>query len=233
MTFTDDADNEETLTSEATVAVAAAPNREATGAPTIGGTPQVDQTLTADTSPIDDEDGLTNATFEYQWIAGGTDIDGATGSSYELTSSEQGQTIQVRVTFTDDAGNEETLTSVATDAVTAKPIPLTATLSNVPASHDGSSTFTFDLAFSENVRAGYARIRDHAFTIDEGDIEKAQRKVQGSNRTWTIEVEPDGNEDIVITLPSTTDCDAEGAICTYDDRMLSHSTTITIAGPGQ
>ena len=71
--------------------------------------------------------------------------------------------------------------------------PLTATLSNVPASHDGSSTFTFDLAFSENVRAGYARIRDHAFTIDEGDIEKAQRKVQGSNRTWTIEVEPDGN----------------------------------------
>ena len=82
----------------------------------------------------------------------------------------------MRVTFTDDAGNEETLTSVATDAVTAKPIPLTATLSNVPASHDGSSTFTFDLAFSENVRAGYARIRDHAFTIDEGDIEKAQRK---------------------------------------------------------
>ena len=87
----------------------------------------------------------------------------------------------------------------------------------MPASHDGSSTFTFDLAFSENVRAGYARIRDHAFTIDEGDIEKAQRKVQGSNRTWTIEVEPDGN--------------SQRGICTYDDRMLSHSTTITIAGP--
>ena len=101
----------------------------------------------------------------------------------------------------------------------------------MPASHDGSSTFTFDLAFSENVRAGYARIRDHAFTIDEGDIEKAQRKVQGSNRTWTIEVEPDGNEDIVITLPSTTNCSSQRGICTYDDRMLSHSTTITIAGP--
>ena len=233
VSFTDDANNAETLTSVATLAVTAAPNHEATGQPTISGTPQVEQTLTADTSNIDDEDGLENVSYSYQWIAGGTDIDGATGSSYELTSSEQGQTVQVRVTFTDDAGNEETLTSVATDAVTAKPIPLTATLSNVPASHDGSSTFTFDLAFSENVRAGYARIRDHAFTIDEGDIEKAQRKVQGSNRTWTIEVEPDGNEDIVITLPSTTDCDAEGAICTYDDRMLSHSTTITIAGPGQ
>ena len=77
----------------------------------------------------------------------------------------------------------------ATATITgSEPVPLTATLFNVPASHDGSSTFTFDLAFSENVRAGYARIRDHAFTIDEGDIEKAQRKVQGSNRTWTIEV---------------------------------------------
>ena len=79
----------------------------------------------------------------------------------------------MKVSFTDDAGNAETLTSVATDAVTARPTPLTATLSNVPASHDGSSTFTFDLAFSENVRAGYARIRDHAFTIDEGGMTRA------------------------------------------------------------
>ena len=209
------------------------PNSPATGLPTVSGTPQVDQTLTADTSGISDQDGLTNVSYGYQWMAGGEDIDGATGSTHLLTASEQGETIQVKVTFTDDADNEETLTSVATDAVTAKPTPLTATLSNVPASHDGSSIFTFDLAFSENVRAGYARIRDHAFTIDEGDIEKAQRKVQGSNRTWTIEVEPDGNEDIVITLPSTTDCSSQRGICTYDDRMLSHSTTITIAGPGQ
>ena len=128
MTFTDDADNEETLTSQATVAVAAAPNREATGKPTIGGTPQVEETLTADTSPIDDDDGLTNVSYRYQWIAGGSNIDGATGSSYTLTASEQGQTIQVRVTFTDDADNAETLTSVATDAVAAKPVPLTVSL---------------------------------------------------------------------------------------------------------
>ena len=80
-------------------------NSAPTGLPGIGGTPQVDQTLTADTSPIDDEDGLENVSYGYQWIAGGTDIDGATGSTYTLTSSEQGKTIQVRVTFTDDANN--------------------------------------------------------------------------------------------------------------------------------
>ena len=55
-------------------------NTPATGAPTISGTPQVDQTLTADTSGIADEDGLDNVSYTYQWIAGGSDIDGATGS---------------------------------------------------------------------------------------------------------------------------------------------------------
>ena len=98
-----------------------AANRAPTGAPTISGTPQVEQTLTADTSAIADADGLTGATFEYQWIAGGSDIAGATGSSYELTSSEEGKTIQVRVTFTDDADHQESLASQATTAVAAKP----------------------------------------------------------------------------------------------------------------
>ena len=98
-----------------------AENSAPTGLPTVGGTPQVDRTLTASTSDIDDADGLTNVSYSYQWIAAGTDIDGATGSSYELTSSEQGQTIQVRVSFTDDEGNDETLTSVATVAVAAAP----------------------------------------------------------------------------------------------------------------
>ena len=95
-------------------------NSAPTGLPTIGGTPQVDRTLTADTSSIDDEDGLTNVSYRYQWTAGGSDIAGASGSSYTLTHSEQGQTIQVRVSFTDDRGNDESLTSAATEAVAPK-----------------------------------------------------------------------------------------------------------------
>ena len=118
--FTDDRNSIESRTSNATTAVAAAPNRQATGQPTISGTPQVGQTLTADTANIADQDGLTGVSYRYQWISGGTDIDGATDSSYELTSSEQGQTIHVQVTFTDDADNEESLTSAATEAVAAK-----------------------------------------------------------------------------------------------------------------
>ena len=191
----------------------------------------MEQTLTAGTTVIDDADGLTNVSYEYQWIVGGTDIDGATASTYTLTASEQGKTIQVRVTFTDDRNNAETLTSIATAAVVAAPVPLTATFGNVPDSHTGSGEFTFDLAFSENFPLSYRTLRDHAFTEDGGDVKRAQRKVPGSNQTWTITVEPDGNGAVSITLPATTDCDADGAICTGDGRMLSHSTSISVAGP--
>ena len=118
-TFTDDAGNEESLTSAATAAVTAGANSPATGAPAISGTAQVGETLTADTSGIADEDGLTNATFAYQWLADDTDISGATSSTYTLTAGEQGKAIKVRVSFTDDAGIDETLTSAATAAVTA------------------------------------------------------------------------------------------------------------------
>ena len=235
VTFTDDADNAETLTSAATAAVAAAPNRDATGAPTVNGTPQVDQTLTADTSAITDEDGLENVSYRYQWVADSTDIDGATGSSYTLTDSEQGKTIQIRVTFTDDTGNSESLTSEPTDAVAADPTSLTATFTNVPTSHSGSgTTFTFDLAFSENLPLSYRTLRDHAFTEDDhGPVVRAQRKVQGSNQTWTITVDPKGNGAITITLPATTDCNDAGAICTSDRRKLSNSLSVTVNGPDQ
>ena len=234
VTFTDDADNEETLTSVATVAVAAAPNREATGKPTIGGTPQVDQTLTASTSDITDQDGLTKVSYRYQWIAGGADIDGATGSSYQLTSTEQGQTIQVRVTFTDDRNNAETLTSIATTAVAAAPEPLTVRLKvSAPATHNGSSEFTFEIEFSEEFGISYATLRDHGFNVTGGSVEKAQRTDKPSNIPWLIEIKPQGTGDVTIELPATTDCDADGAICIADGRKLSNSLNFTVSGPGQ
>ena len=117
VSFTDDADNEETLTSAATAAVAAKPNSPATGAPTISGTAQVGETLTANTSGVADADGFGSVQYEYQWLADDTDIAGATGSTYTLTDSEESKAITVKVSFTDDADNEETLTSVATTAV--------------------------------------------------------------------------------------------------------------------
>ena len=181
-----------------------------------------------DTSAISDGDGLSNVSYAYQWLGDGSAISGATGSTLLLTSTQLAQTIQVRVTFDDDAGHTESLTSAATIAVTAKPVPLTASLTSVPATHNGSTKFTFELTFSENVKAGYERIRDEAFTIVGGDIKNAKRREQGTNQYWTITVKPDGNTSVYITLPETTDCDATSAICTYDSRMLSGTTSDTI-----
>ena len=59
----------------------------ATGRPTITGTAQVGQTLTADTTAIMDADGLTNVNYMYQWIRGATEIDGATASTYTLVAA--------------------------------------------------------------------------------------------------------------------------------------------------
>ena len=100
-----------------TLSSASQDNTPATGAPTISGTAQVGQTLTGGTTGISDADGLTNVNYSYQWQADDTDISGATSSTYALQSSENGKVIKVRVTFTDDAGNEESLTSEGTSAV--------------------------------------------------------------------------------------------------------------------
>ena len=95
----------------------------ATGLSVITGTARVGQTLTVDTSAIADEDGLDNVSYSYQWIANDgttdTDIEDATDSAYTPPVSDVGKTIKVRVTFTDDADNQESLTSADSDTVAA------------------------------------------------------------------------------------------------------------------
>ena len=237
VTFTDDAGHEETLTSTATASVEARPNSPATGAPTISGTVQVGETLTASTSGIADTDGLTNVSYSYQWTRNDgstdTDIQDAAGSSYTLVDADEGKTIKVQVSFTDDAGHEETLSSAASASVAADPEPLTVSLENNAASHNGTDEFTFQIRFSEQFGLSYKTLRDHAFTVVGGTVKKAQRQVKGSNIGWTITVEPASNAEVRIVLPATTDCDTTGAICTADGKKLSNSLDFTVVGPGE
>ena len=205
-------------------------NSAATGAPTINGTAQVGETLSASTSGISDADGVANATFTYQWLADDTEISGATGSSYVVATAYAGKVIKVTVTFTDDAGNAETLTSAATTAV-AKP-PLTATVHGAPASHNGSNSFTFELRLSENIESlSFTTLHQHAFTVTGGSVSKARRLEAGKNVRWEITIQPSSNADVTIVLPTTTDCAAQGAICTSDGRKLSERVELTVSGP--
>ena len=466
VSFTDDADHEETLTSAATGVVAAKPNSPATGAPTIDGTAQVGETLTVLTNGITDADGLTNVSYSYQWLADNVEIAGATNSTYTLTDEDVGKGIKVRVSFTDDADNQESLTSEATDTVAAtKPgvpghlnvsphdagaldvyweapasdggsaitgykvqwkesadswdtpadvseatasgtihtitgltdgveysvrvlatngvgdsppsveqtgtpretrapemvrprvdgatlkvlydealdegsappadsfdvrvactcddttwldeeakravesvsvdgdtvvltlvsaatsedvvvvsytppsdaatartrdlagnaaagfkatevfndtdetaeseksgepeettegeTPLTVGLEAATESHNGTDAFTFEIRFSEELPLSYKTLRDLAFTVSGGEVLKAQRLDKPSNIRWLITVEPDSNGDVAVVLPETTDCDADGAVCTADGRKLSKRLEFTVSGPGR
>ena len=387
VTFTDGAGFEESMTSAATEAAIARGNTSATGAPAIDGTARAGQTLAADISAIDDVDGFDPADFAYRWLSndgnGDTEIADATDSSYELSDDDVDRTIKVRVTFTDGRNYDESLTSEATvavaaadedptvwsahmqvaeittvsigavsadqfsnqggspgfqvrqlwysiterklrlsfteavadadgftlqagdltlafpagssesssvswddididweigetllvriidgatpaatdasssggtaqtrgltdtapqestskdswktDAGTEAELGLTAEFRSLPARHDGTNEFTFELHFSAEVKAGYARLRDLAFEVADGNIEKAQRLTRGSNLGWRITVQPDSNAHVVIRLPVTTDCAAASAVCTADRQPLSAAVEHTVGGPG-
>ena len=116
-----------------------ADNTPATGQIEIVGTRKVDYTLLAHFREVTDADGVQDLDlaspyvnpwrrpypFSVQWIAadGGSDreIAGATNLLYQLSSAEAGKRIKVRVSFTDDRGFEETITSELTAAIAAGP----------------------------------------------------------------------------------------------------------------
>ena len=206
-------------------------NSAATGAPTIGGTARVGESLTASTSDIADADGLANASFTYQWLADDLDISGATGSSYTVVTVDAGKAIKVTVSFTDDAGNEESVTSAATAVVTQP--PLTASTHDVPESHDGATAFTFELRFSEEPGGGFSAttLRDRALTVSGGTITNVRQLETGKKLKWEITLQPSGNEEVTVILLPTIDCADQGAICTGDGRGLSVGQAILVLGP--
>ena len=108
----------------------------------------------------------------------------------------------------------------------------TASFENVPAEHDGENTFTFEVAFSEDVGVGYETMRDDAFSVKGGDVTRA-RRAGASYDTWEISVEPEGRDAVQITLQGTRECGSTGAVCTRgnDRQPLGNSPSATVAGP--
>ena len=48
---------------------------------------------------------------------------------------------------------------------------------------------------------------------------------------WEIEIEPDSDGDVTVSLDAGRPCDEEGAICTADGRSLSEGISTTVEGP--
>ena len=188
------------------------------------------ETLTADTSSISDADGLTNVSYSYQWVGNdGTndsDIPNATGSSYTLVDGDASKAIKVEVSFTDDDGNDESLTSAATAAV--RPL-LTATFESVPDSHDGTNSFDIRIRFSEQLKN--QRLGSKVIKVTNGD-NTASSRIDGDEEVWSITIEPDGNDDVTIRLASSDEC-GSGIACTTDLSPLSESLEHVVPGPSE
>ena len=191
-----------TWTDEQEVEVRLTVNRAATGAPAITGKPEVGETLTAGISGIMDEDGLpVFGELTYQWISNdGTDdsdIDGATDSTYAVVQADEGKTIKVRVSFTDDAKFPESLTSAATAAVT---VPVAALVSNVGQTATGNENVTA----SQSQGQGFTTGSDSGgYTL--GSVELAVSSFSGTASDITVSIysESSGHPGTVVHTLTT------------------------------
>ena len=109
--FTDDTGQATSQTSAATATVLDVAPTVTT--PTITGSDIEGSTLTASATVTADKSG----TPSYQWQSNGTDISGATASTYTLTEGDENTTITVVASFTDDTGQATSQTSAATATV--------------------------------------------------------------------------------------------------------------------
>jgi hypothetical protein len=111
--YTDQLGTAESKSSSSTTSVANV-NDLPTGSVTITGTATQGQTLTA-SNTLADLDGL--GTITYQWQANGTNIGGATESTYTLSQAKVGKIIGVVASYTDLLGTEESIISTSTNVV--------------------------------------------------------------------------------------------------------------------
>ena len=173
-------------------------------------------------------------TLTYGWTqTGGTTVTlssaSAAATSFTAPANlSQDETLRFTLRVTDAAG----LYAEDEVAVTVRgSTPLTAWIEGVPARHDGSSIFIFELHFSEEVSLSYVTVRDSAFKVTGGRVTNAGRQSPPSNLSWYIHVQPDSGADVELVLPAGRACDASGAICTANGTRLSSGLTITVQGP--
>ncbi len=183
------------------------------GLPTISGTPRVGATLTANTSGITDPDGLTNTTFTYQWLEDGGTLSGETSPTLALTATNLGADIEVRVSFTDDAGNNERLTSqaVSIGAAISETVSIAGPTGNVNEGDDATFTVTLSGSPGSAVVVDYATATGTAsatdFTATSGTLTFVANTTD-LTQTFTVPVLTDsiveGDESFTATLSANS-----------------------------
>lgn len=104
--------------------------------------------------------------------------------------------------------------------------PLRGEFTSIPTSHGGAA-FTADLSFTTTLAISYRNF-DHVWDVTGGRATRAHR-INGQRELWRIYVTPQGTEDVTLTLPATTSCNASGAICSDGGQPLLEAITATVS----
>ncbi len=153
-----------------------------------------------------------NGAFGAWTATGSTD----TGHDVDGLAAETEYRFEVRAT---SAAGPSAASNAASATTEAAPPPLTASVSEAPAEHDGV-VFAVQIAFSEEVETAAS---EASFDVSGGAVSRA-RRIGGRKDLWRINVKPSGHASVTLTL-------AAGAASTADGRTLSEAVTATVAGP--
>ena len=141
--------------------------------------------------------------------------------NFVFNGNSCGSVCLATVTIIDnDEDNDE-----ATERAAVVP-PLTARFGDVPTGHDGSTAFTLQLAFNESIRTTAEQLQQ-ALTVTGGTVTSV-RMLDGRSDLWEIILTPNSDDAVRISLPPTTSCDDDNAICTAKERRLSQGIAVSI-----
>ena len=93
--------------------------------------------------------------------------------------------------------------------------------STIPEWHNGTSEFTTQIAFSEDINTSVTDFRHYSLIVTAGDIRNVSL-VENRKDLWEIIIRPLGNVDVTVALRTVQGCNTNGAICTADDKQLSN-----------
>ena len=117
---------------------------------------------------------------------------------------------------------ERTATGTIEDG--GAPAGPSARFTSVPAEHDGATTFSATLEFSEEIDdIGWKWVRDTVVTASNAGVEAVRRKAQGANLGWEIDVTPQSTSTVVLEV-------APG-LRLPDGRTLVGGAQATVPGP--
>jgi Ca2+-binding RTX toxin-like protein len=212
----------------------AAANDSPTGLVIITGSAIKNQTLTS-TNSLADSDGL--GVIAYQWLANGTEIAGATGTTLLLVDGLVGKTITAQASYTDQQGNYEKGISSPTNIVTSSDViePTVTSFSPVDGATAVAIGSNIDLTFSEAIQKGTGFITIHSGSADGAVVESfdaaSSNRLVFSGSSLTIDPSADlsNNTQYFVTFAAGSVQDLAGnnyaGTTTYDFTTVLNTIT--------